>query len=189
MRNSREERKLVHIYCVKLKYFFFIFHLWTNQFLWSKDDVLIFLSPFLLLLRYSLKILSFSQFLFFFVHLPSLFLQGDHCRHPFQLKSCEQERHCEWAWLHLSLIEMAIKPKVRGTGRWWWAVGAEYPSAAYITSHVWQYHLLSLSVRDGSGWPLLSLLSPSLFLLLSLSPSLSSSLLRLSSHLVDWRLS
>ncbi len=37
-----------------------------------------------------------------------------------------------------------------GDGLW----GRSTPLSAHITSHVRQYHLLSLSVRDGSVWPL-----------------------------------
>ncbi len=68
---------------------------------------------------------------------PIFSIQGDHCGHPFQWKFDVSLRRVvgrdglerEWAWRHLSQIEMTLNPKVRGIGRWWWAVGPEYPSA------------------------------------------------------------
>ncbi len=53
-----------------------------------------------------------------------------------------------------------------GDGLW----GRGTPLPAHITSHVRQYHLLSLSVRDGSGWPLGTCYT--LTETISLSPSL-----------------
>ncbi len=61
----------------------------------------------------------------------------------------------ERAWRHFSLIEMTFNPKVGGIGRWWWAVGAEYPSACTRNFPcVATSPAITLCKRDGSGWPL-----------------------------------
>ncbi len=124
--------------------------MWTNQFLFLQDDVCIFLSP--------------SHFLFFSFsfHSPFFLLSArislETC-FPMDVcclfgKSCGQG----WPWesghdIISHWLRWRSTPKYEelwdGDGLWGWS----NPLLAHITSHVRKYHLLSLSVRGGSGWP------------------------------------